>query len=148
MNLFYKIIGVWTIVNFAVSCSLVSTCPENKNYQIDYSSGGGFTGIESGMTIRCDGSVKFLEQRLNSSRTITDSTMLNATQLKTFNKLMKSKGIFDYKNEYKGNYTAHMTFSQDTLTNHFSFNPSNIPKDMPVVINNFIAEIKNISNHK
>jgi hypothetical protein len=32
--------------------------------------------------------------------------------------------------------------------NNFSFNPSNIPKEMPEVIKNVIAEIKNISNHQ
>jgi hypothetical protein len=125
----------------------MSTRPENIFFTIDYSSGGGFTGIESGLTIRGDGSVKFWEKRLNSSPTITDSTVLNSTQLTTLKNLMKSKELFDYKNDYKGNYSAHVTLSNDTHRNNFSFNPSNIPKEMPEVIKNIIAEIKNISNH-
>jgi hypothetical protein len=126
----------------------MSTSPENNFFSIDYSSGGGFTGTESGVTIRSDGSVKFWEKRLNSSPTITDSTVLNSKQLTTLNKLMKSKEIFEYKNDYKGNYSARVTFSNDALMNNFSFNPSNIPVDMPDVIKSVIAEIKNISNHQ
>jgi len=148
MNLFLKIMSVLTIMIMGISCSFVITRPERINFTIEYSSGGGFTGIESGMTIRSDGSVKFWEKRLNSSPTITDSTVLKSTQLTTLNKLMKSKEIFEYKNDYKGNYSARVTFSNDTLMNNFSFNPSNIPKEMPEVIKNVIAEIKNISNHQ
>ena len=148
MNQFLKIIGVLTIVIGGISCSSMSLLPENKIFTIDYSSGGGFTGVESGMTIRGDGLVIFWEKRINSSPTITDSTILNSAQLKTFHKLMKSKEIFEYKNDYKGNYSAHVTFSNDTLNNNFSFNPSNIPNEMPEVIKNVLAEIKNISNHK
>ena len=137
-----------TIVTGGISCSSTSLLPENQIYTIDYSSGGGFTGVESGITIRGDGSVKFWEKRTNSSLIVTDSTILNSAQLKTFHNLMKSKEIFEYKNDYKGNYSAHVTFSNDTLNNNFSFNPSNIPKEMPEVIKNVLAEIKNISNHK
>jgi len=148
MNLFLKIIGIFIIFYFGISCSLFSTSAEKNNYHIDYSFGGGFTGIESGITIGSNRSIKYWERRLNSSLIITDSMELTSTQLNTFNKLMKSKEIFTYKNDYKGNYTARLTFVNNESNNNFSFNPSELPKDMPDVIKNIIAEIKNIRKHK
>ena len=61
---------------------------------------------------------------------------------------MQSKELFDYKNDYKGNYSTFVTFSNDSSINTFSFNPSNIPKEMPDVIKNILTELHNISNHK
>jgi len=148
VNPFLKVSGLLVFVMFGISCSFMSTSPETINYHIDYSSGGGFTGIESGMTIRSDGTVKYWQKKINSSPTITDSTVLNSTQRKTFNKLMQSKELFDYKNDYKGNYSTFVTFSNDSSINTFSFNPSNIPKEMPDVIKNILTELHNISNHK
>jgi hypothetical protein len=147
VNPFLKFLGLFGIVIFGISCSFMSTSPETNYYHIDYSSGGGFTGIVSGMTIRSDGSVQYWEKKINSSPTITDSTVLTSTQRKSLNKLMQNKEIFSYKNDYKGNYSAFVTFSNDSNSNKFSFNPSNIPKEMPDVIKNIITEIKNISNH-
>jgi hypothetical protein len=148
VNFIVKILGVLIIIQLGISCSFVSTTTDKQNYRIDYSSGGGFTGIESGITIKDDGSVKFWERRLNSSLKITDSTVLNSEQINTLHNLMKSKELFTYNNEYRGNYTAQLTFSNDSIKNNFSFNPSEFPKDMPYVIKNVIEKIKYISNHK
>jgi hypothetical protein len=148
VNLFLKIIGVFIIFHFGVSCSFISTYAENNNYYIEYSSGGGMTGIVSGMTIGSNRSVKYWERKLNALPIITDSTEVTSAQLKALNKLMKNKEVFIYKNDIKGNYTARLTFVNNKSNNSFSFNPSELPKDMPEVIINIIAEIKNISNHK
>ena len=148
MNLFLKITAICIIFHFGVSCSFVSTRANSNNYHIDYSSGGGFTGIESGITIGSNRSVKYWERKLNSSPIIIDSTELTSMQLTTLNKLMKNKEIFTYKNDYRGNYTARLTFVNNESNNSFSFNPSEFPKDMPNVIKNIIAEIKNINIHK
>jgi hypothetical protein len=148
VNLFFKIIGIFTLLQFGISCSCFYTSNGNSNYHIDYSTGGGFTGIESGITISSDHSVKYWEKKVNSSRTITDSTELTSVQIDTFNELLKSKEIFTYKNDYRGNYTARLTFVNNGSSNNFSFNPSDIPKDMPEVLKSIIAEIKKINSQK
>jgi hypothetical protein len=148
VNLFLKFIGICILFQFGISCSFLSTSAGNNNYHIDYSSGGGFTGIESGITIDSNGSVRYWERKLNSSPIITDSTELTSVQLNTLNELMKSREIFTYKNDYKGNYTARLTFVNNESNNKFSFNPSEYPKDMPEVIKKIIAEINNIHKHQ
>lgn len=148
MNLFLKFIGICILLQFGISCSFFSTHAGNTNYHIDYSSGGGFTGIESGITIGSNGSVRYWERKLNSSPIVTDSTELTSAQLDTLNELMNSREIFTYKSDYKGNYSARLTFVNNESNNKFSFNPSEYPKDMPEVIKNIIAEINNINKHK
>lgn len=148
MNLFLKIIGMFMLLQFGISCSCGSNCDRNRNYHIDYSSGGGFTGIESGITINSNRSVKYWQRKLNSSPVITDSTELTPDQLNTFNELMKNKEIFTYKNDYKGNYAARLIFVSSESNNTISFNPAELPKDMPVVLKNIIIEIKNINSKK
>ena len=148
MNLFLKFIGICILLQFGISCSFFSTHAGNTHYHIDYSSGGGFTGIESGITIGSNRSVKYWKRKLNSSPIITDSTELTPAHLNTLNELMKSREIFTYKSDYKGNYTSRLTFVNNESNNTISFNPSELPKDMPDVIKNIIAEIKNINKHK
>ncbi len=104
--------------------------------------------METGIKIKCDGSVKFWEKPLNASPKITDSTSLSSKQMKIFSELMNDKEIFTYKNDYTGNYTGHLTLTNDEANNSFSFNPSDLPKDMPKAIVNLISEIKKISNNK
>ncbi len=148
MNLFLKIIGIFSISCFGFSCSSISNYSAKNNYHIEYSLGGGFTGTESGITFGYGSFVKYWERKLNSSPIITDSTELTSTQLNALNKFMKNKEIYIYKNDYKGNYTARLTFINDGLSNTFSFNPSEFPKDMPETIKNIITEIQNIHRHK
>ena len=148
MNLFLKYLGICILLLFGVSCSFFSTHAGHTNYHIDYSSGGGFSGIESGITIGSNGSVRYWERKLNSSPIVTDSTELTSVQLYTLSELMKSREIFTYKNDYKGNYISRLTFVNNEENNTISFNPSELPKDMPEVIKNIISGIKNINKHK
>jgi hypothetical protein len=148
VNHVLRILAAFVFIQFGVSCSFVSTCTEADTYRIEYSSGGGFTGSESGITIRCNRTVMYWERKLNSSPKITDSTELTSAQVKTFNELIKSKELFSYKNDYKGNYTARLTIVHNEATNSFSFNPSDLPRDMPAAIKNIIIEINHIRTHQ
>ena len=106
------------------------------------------TGIESGMTIGSNRSVKYWERKYNSNLLFTDSTELGTAQLNTLNNLMKNKEIFTYKNDYRGNYAGRLTFVNNDSTNTFSFNPSNLPNNMPDAIKDIIVEIHTINRHK
>jgi hypothetical protein len=139
---------MFMLLQFGISCSCGSNCDGPRNYHIDYSSGGGFTGIESGITINSNRSVKYWKRNINSAPVITDSTELTSGQLNTFNELIKNKEVFTYKNDFKGNYTARLVIVSSESTNTISFNPAELPKDMPDVLKNIIAEIKNINSIK
>ena len=148
VNYVLRILAAFLLFQCGVSCSFLSTCTDTDNYRIEYSSSGGFTGIESGITIRCNRTVIYWERKLNSSPKITDSTKLTSAQGKTFNELMKSKELYSYKNDYRGNYTTRLTIVHNEASNTFSFNPSDLPKEMPAAIKNIITEIKLIRTHK
>ncbi|RPI04819.1 MAG: hypothetical protein EHM64_08680 [Ignavibacteriae bacterium] len=147
MNLFVKYSALAFIFLFGASCSTIRSSSEIYNYKIVYSSGGGYTGSESGMTIGGSRYVKYWERTLMSSPRITDSTELTSMQLHTFTDLMKSKEIFIYKNDYKGNFTARLLFVKNGMNNTISFNPSGLPNDMPEVIKTILVEIQNIHRH-
>ena len=85
----------------STSCSLTNTCSKNDNYKIDYYSGGGFTGIESGVTINCNGEVRFWERKPNTNSTTIDSLRLNDKQIIEFNKMLENPELFVYKNILK-----------------------------------------------
>jgi hypothetical protein len=148
VNLFFKTLSLCSLVFFGNSCSMVGSCTDTKQYRIEYSSGGGFTGIESGITITCNRSVKYWKRTPGSTPIVTDSLELTSAKLKVFNNLLEQKELFTYTNDYHGNYTARLTVVNSESTNSFSFNPSELPKDMPEAIKNIIAEIKNIAAHQ
>jgi len=145
--LYLKTLSLCSIVFFGISCSMVGATSDIDNYRIEYSSGGGFTGIESGITIDCNRSVKYWKRTPGSTPIVTDSLELTSAQLKVFNSLMEKKELFTYQNDYHGNYVARLTFAKNETINTFSYNPSELPMDMPDAIKNIITEIKNIATH-
>ena len=127
------------------SCSTVDSSTANGNYRIDYYSGGGFTGIQQGVTVSCEGWAKFWKKMPSSERVITDSVALSSDQLKKLDSLMSSPDIFSYSNKVSGNYTTYLVLMKDIQFNNISFNNSDPPADMPPSIIELITEIKNIN---
>lgn len=133
---------------FFISCASSSTFFQNNNYKIEYFSGGGFTGIESGVTINSDGIVKFWDRKPNSIPIIKDSLKLDDEQIKVFDQIMKNPKLFSYKNNYIGNYTTHLILTVKKNSNDVSFNPSDPPTNMPTIFSDLIAAIKKIKKNK
>ncbi len=127
------------------SCSSSDSCTINNNYRIDYYSGGGFTGVESGITISCEGWAKFWKRNLNSLRQTTDSVTISSDKLKKISELMKNPELFLYNNKFAGNYTTHLVLMKDIQFNQITFNESDLPANMPDVIKDLINEIKGIN---
>lgn len=125
-----------------VSCSSSNASIAKINYRIDYYSGGGFTGMESGLTIFSDGTVAFWNKKLNSEREITDSLKLTREQIEKFNELTASPELVSYSHNYHGNYTTHLIITKDIQLNDISVNGSDLPQDMPASVSNLISEIK------
>ena len=126
------------------SCSNTYSSLTNVNFRIDFYSGGGFTGVESGITISSQGWAKFWKKNLNSLRQTTDSVAIPSDQMARITNLMKNPKIFSYDNKYAGNYTTYLVLAQDIQFNQISFNDSEPPSNMPDVIKDLISEIKTI----
>ncbi len=126
------------------SCSHPYSSLTNVNFRIDFYSGGGFTGVESGITISSQGWAKFWKKNLNSLRQTTDSVAIPSDKMLRITNLMTNPKIFSYNNKYTGNYTTYLVLAQDIQFNKISFNDSELPSNMPDVIKDLITEIKEI----
>ena len=126
------------------SCSSADKCSENGNYNIEYYSGGGFTGIVKGIIVKCDGSAVTWIRKPGQSREYIDSLKLSDTQIKTLNKMIADPALFKYENSYTGNYTTHLNILKNNRINKISYNGAEIPDGMPDAVRNLIAEIKSI----
>ncbi|MHB8580305.1 MAG: hypothetical protein ACYDA4_10675 [Ignavibacteriaceae bacterium] len=127
------------------SCSQTYSSLTNINFRIDFYSGGGFTGVESGITISSQGWAKYWKKNLNSLRQTTDSVAIPSDKMVRITNLMTNPKIFSYDNNYSGNYTTYLVLTQDIQFNQISFNESELPSNMPDVIKDLISEIKTIN---
>ncbi len=130
------------------SCSNADICSSNNNFRIDFYSGGGFTGVESGITISCEGWAKFWKRKPNSIRETTDSLSVSKDSMKKISELMTNPELFTYSNKYSGNYTTHLVVMKDIQINSISFNQSDTSANLPESVKNLISEIKNIKSDK
>jgi hypothetical protein len=141
---FVKAIAAFTVLILIYSCSTTGNCSTAGGYQINFSTGGGFTGIENGITINCNGRVLFWERRANSPSIVKDSLILQPEQLKRLDELMQNPDLLTYSHTFNGNYTSTLTITKENISNTISYNPSEEPSDFPSVIRDIILEIKNI----
>lgn len=131
---------------FAIfNCSSIRECIEGERYLIEYSTGGGFTGFERGLTIQCTGKVKFWERKLDQKKNETDSLFLSSSQLGVLDAAIRDKNIFSYKMEKPGNYTALLKLIYEDKTNNIKFNPAEVPSDMPIKVKTILNEIEKIN---
>ncbi len=142
MRQYFQYAAILIISAMVYSCAASGNCSSAGKYKIDFSTGGGFTGIVNGTTIYCDGRVMFWERYPNSAAQIKDSLTLQEDRLKHFNLLVQSPDVFTYSHSYSGNYTATLTISKDSVSNTISYNPSEEPADFPQAIKEIISEIK------
>jgi hypothetical protein len=127
-----------------LSCSSTRSCVGNRNFSIDFSSGGGFTGEAGGITVTCDGSVKFWSRYPTSDKRLIDSLHLSSSQLDKISMLMAQPELFSYRHKFVGNYTFHLDVRMDTRSNDISFDAGELPLDMPVPVKDLISELRAI----
>lgn len=137
--------AMMTLFLFPASCTSIDSCSQNGEYRIDYFTSGGFTALETGVTIKCDGSVVFWNKMPNSSRNVTDSLKLSDSQIRVFDTLMKNPEAFTYTNKYPENYTTNLILLKGDNFNKISFNGSDIPADLPDSIKDLIREVQSIN---
>ncbi len=146
MGNYKSILLISCLLLLTAHCSTADKCSDGNDYTISYSSGGGFTGIVSGLMIYCSGTVKFWQKRLNSTPVVVDSVELDANQLKKFDDIVSNPEIFIYKNDYRGNYTSYLSVIAGDKSNGFSFNNSDLPGDMPASVKKLLEAINNIKH--
>lgn len=133
------------ILAAVISCSTINNSKLSGNeYQIDYSVGGGFTGLTNGITINSNGEVKFWQRIAAGSLKQKDSLRLNDNQLRTFNKSLQDSSIFTYKFNNTGNITTTLAIKSDELTNKISFKGTEPPVNMPENLIELINKIKKL----
>jgi len=141
--------GIIMILLFPfASCSSTGQSNPDESYRIDFYSGGGYTGAETGLTLFSNGKVYFWKKLINAARVANDSLQLTNDQIIKLNNLIRDPGVFSYTHKYSGNYTTHLAIIRDIQLNQISFNVSDLPGDMPDPIKNLISEIQNIFKSK
>jgi hypothetical protein len=128
-------------------CSSSNNCRKNYLFTIEYYSGGGFTGVDHGLTIQSNGSVRKWTRHAGSTRVDTDSLTLRSDDLDTLCALMMKNDTLGYTRSEKGNYTTVLTLTNNNKTNVISFAGSDTPSDAPQYLIELIAEIKKINNY-
>ena len=144
MQQLFKFAAISILLLSYISCSSNIQYITDDNFRVEYFLGGGFTGIQSGLTIFSDGTVKLWRKILKSSRQITDSLKLSDEQFLQLNETINDSEFFSYHNKFSGNYTTYLTVTKGIQVNQISFNGSDLPADMPASIKDLISEIKTI----
>ncbi len=128
----------------SLSCSTEPPCTGKRNFTIDFSGGGGFTGEVSGMTIACTGTATFWKQFPSSDRRVTDSVKLAESDFREITDLMVGEELLTYRHTYTGNFVAYLAIQIGTQGNAISYDPFALPMDMPSSVRNLIAELQSI----
>ncbi len=134
------------IVMLFSTCSSADKCSDNGNYNIEYYSGGGFTGMEKGIIVKCDGKAITWSRLPGQHREFKDTLKLSDSKIKAFNKLLEDPVLMSYKNDFTGNYTTHLNIIKNDKINKISFNSADIPSGIPDAVKNMIEELKSINN--
>ena len=143
----HKTIALLSLLSFIIiiaACSSTIDCSKDKFFRIDYFSGGGFTGMERGVTIDCNGWLKKWERKLNSTKTIVDSLKLSSSAMKNISKAMSDSSIYNYVMNKAANYTTSIVLTNQNKVHTISYNSSEVPADLPNSIKAILNEIKKI----
>jgi hypothetical protein len=129
------------------ACSSSDSCRKNNRFTIEYYSGGGFAGVEQGLTIHSDGSARKWTRTAGAAPVFTDSLTVRSDDLGRLCALMMKNDALGYTRSEKGNYTTVLTLTNNNKTNVISFPGPGTPGDIPQYLIELIAEIKNIINY-
>lgn len=142
----FKCSPIFPLLSFPliVSCSGSTYCTDEEKLGLEYYSQGGVTGGSSGISIDSTGTANFWNQNLNAERIITKTIKLKSENLNEICKLLEKPEVFTYKNNFTGNYTTYLIIKSGVKENKISFNKSDLPLDMPIVVKQLIKLLNNI----
>ncbi len=125
-------------------CSSSGDCVKKNSFMIEYSGGGGFTGLEKGITIQNSGLVRKWTRTAGAERVYDDSLALGAGDLEKLCGLMSVNDTVRYKRSEKGNYTTVLILTSNGVTNEISFAGNDVPADAPPYVGELLAQIRKI----
>lgn len=143
----HKTIALLSLLSFILTisaCSSAIECTKDKFFRIDYFNSGGFTGMESGVTVDCNGWLKKWERKLNSPKTIVDSVKISSSAMTNFSNAMDDTSIFRYTMNQTANYTTSIILANQKKTHTISYSSSDTPADLPNSIKVILKEIEKI----
>ena len=126
------------------SCSSAKECSPQDAYTIEYSNGGGVTGMERGMTIDCSGRVTMWDKNVNSPRVSTDSLVLKSSSRKALAACMADAAVYAYTKNDVGNYTTRLVLTKNDQHTVIAYPSSTPPADLPASIQKILSEISSI----
>jgi len=126
------------------SCSSARECTTQEQYTIEYFTGGGFTGMDRGMTIQCNGRVVMWDRKPNAAKVVTDSLLLSSSRRETFDALMNDPSVFAYAKSAPANFSATLTLTRDGRHTVITYNPSEPPADLPQPVRAILSAIATI----
>ncbi len=125
-------------------CSSSRTCTQDDEFTIDFYSGGGFTGVVTGSTITCNGTVKHWTGNPTASHLYTDSLDLGSADLKAIRKLMQSDELYSYTKKEVGDYTTYIVLAGKGKANSISYIGNDLPADAPKSLTELVGVLKKI----
>lgn len=148
MRFMFILFAVSCLLTANPACSSERSCSEEKDYRIEYSTRGGFTGMEKGVTIDCNGWVKWWERKLNSPKEVIDSLQADPSVMIKFDKIMSDGKLFDFTMDHIGNHTATLVLSKQNRIHAISYNSSENTSHFPESIQTILSEIEKINKQK
>jgi hypothetical protein len=148
MNRVLKILFLFALV-FCISCaSKKNVVSDNSSFRIDYSAGGGFSGLIKGITIFSNGNGELWKRLGTDSLLSRDSIKLNDTQLTSFKSILQDSALFRYKLNNTGNIATKLIIQKNNSRNEISFGGTIPPDNMPEKLIDLINQIKKLYSNK
>jgi len=126
------------------SCSSARECSTEEQYTIEYFTGGGFTGMDRGVTIQCSGRVVLWDRQPNATKVVTDSLLLSSSRRETFDALMNDPSVFAYAKNAPANFSATLELTKAGKHTVITYNPSEPPADLPQPVRAILAAVATI----
>ena len=104
--------------------------------------------MEKGVTIDCNGWVKWWERKLNSPKEVIDSLQADPSVMTKFDKIMMDENLFDFTMNLVGNHTATLVLSKQNGIHAISYNSSESTSRFPESIQGILSEIDKINKQK
>jgi hypothetical protein len=118
------------------------TADSNLMYKITISTGGGFTGEQTGYIIDTLGKVSSFTRKPNSSAVINSKGTLKPEDIHQLNKLLPSIVNTTYK--MNGNMTTSISLESVTQKLSFSWSGTEPGNNVPAELKQFYSTVKNI----
>ena len=129
----------------ALGCSSSRQVPVKQNFDIQYYTAGGISGMFDGMTVTSDGWAKFWTGRSVVLSVITDSSRVSQGQLKRISEILNADELFTLQLSSTGDVFSVLSMRRDGKTNIIKFPGVQPPDSAPKELQSLLNELKQIT---